>query len=69
MNVTDHQPAGTGPRWARMDRDVAMRLATTEYERFLDLLRLLSQDDWTKATDCPRPVRPGPIWVDTPRRR
>jgi uncharacterized protein (TIGR03083 family) len=37
-----------------MDRDVAMRLATTEYERFLDLLRSLSQSDWTKATDCPR---------------
>jgi uncharacterized protein (TIGR03083 family) len=37
-----------------MDRDVAMQLATTEYERFLDLLRSLSQDDWTKATDCPQ---------------
>ena len=54
MNVTDHQQAGTGPRRPRMDRDVAMRLAATEYERFLDLLRSLSQDDWTKATDCPQ---------------
>jgi uncharacterized protein (TIGR03083 family) len=54
MNVTDHQPAGTGPRRPRMDRDVAMRLAATEYERFLDLLRSLSQDDWTKTTDCPQ---------------
>lgn len=54
MNVTDHQQAGTGPRYPRMDRDAAMRLATTEYERFLDLLRSLSQDDWTKATDCPQ---------------
>ncbi|QGN59461.1 maleylpyruvate isomerase family mycothiol-dependent enzyme [Nostocoides sp. HKS02] len=29
-----------------------MRLATTEYQRFLDLLRSLSGDDWTKPTDC-----------------
>lgn len=52
MNATDHQPTGTRPRWPRMDRDLAMRLATTEYQRFLDLLRSLSQDDWTKPTDC-----------------
>ena len=54
MNATDHQPTGTGPRRPRVDRDLAMTLATTEYERFLDLLRSLSQDDWTKATDCPQ---------------
>lgn len=54
MDVTDHQGTGTGPRRPRMDRDVAMRLATTEYERFLDLLRSLSLDDWTRPTDCPR---------------
>jgi uncharacterized protein (TIGR03083 family) len=36
-----------------MDREVAMRLAETEYERFLDLLRSLRPEDWNKATDCP----------------
>lgn len=53
MNATDHHQSGTEARWPRMDRDVAMRLARTEYERFLDLLRSLSEDDWTRATDCP----------------
>ncbi len=36
-----------------MDREVAMRLAETEYARFLDLLRSLSPEDWTTATECP----------------
>jgi uncharacterized protein (TIGR03083 family) len=31
----------------------AMRLAATEYQRFLDLLRSLGPPDWTKSTDCP----------------
>lgn len=30
-----------------------MQLARTEYERFLDLLRSLSPDDWGAPTDCP----------------
>lgn len=54
MNTADHLQTGAGPRTPRMDRAVAMQLATTEYKRFLDLLRSLSQDDWTKATDCPQ---------------
>ncbi|MEO7058590.1 MAG: maleylpyruvate isomerase family mycothiol-dependent enzyme [Lapillicoccus sp.] len=53
MNTTDHPHTDTGPRRPRMDRGVAMRLAETEYERFLDLLRSLSPDDWSKTTDCP----------------
>ncbi len=32
---------------------MAMRLAETEYERFLGLLRSLSPDDWHKPTECP----------------
>lgn len=36
-----------------MDREVAMRLAETEYEQFLALLRQLSPEDWSKPTDCP----------------
>jgi uncharacterized protein (TIGR03083 family) len=31
----------------------AMALGTTEYQRFIDLLRSLSADDWTAPTDCP----------------
>ncbi|MEO5610924.1 MAG: maleylpyruvate isomerase family mycothiol-dependent enzyme [Ornithinibacter sp.] len=53
MKTTDHPHTETGPRRPRMDREVAMRLAETEYERSLDLLRALSSDDWTKPTDCP----------------
>ena len=30
-----------------------MRLAATEYERFLTQLRGLQQGDWTRPTDCP----------------
>lgn len=53
MNTTDHPHTEAGPQRSRMDREVAMRLAETEYERFLDLLRSLSPDDWSKPTDCP----------------
>lgn len=53
MNTTGHPDTTTAPRRPRMDRDVAMRLAETEYKRFLDLLLSLSPDDWSKPTDCP----------------
>ena len=53
MNATDQRPVETGPRRPRMAREVAMRLAETEYERFLELLRSLSPDDWSRPTDCP----------------
>jgi uncharacterized protein (TIGR03083 family) len=36
-----------------LDRDVAMRLAATEYQRVADLLRRLRPDDWRAPTDCP----------------
>lgn len=32
----------------------AMRLAKTEYERMLDLLQSLSDEDWSRPTDCAR---------------
>jgi uncharacterized protein (TIGR03083 family) len=44
----------TGPLKSNLDREVAMRLAATEYGRFLDLLRSLRSEDWTKPTNCPR---------------
>jgi uncharacterized protein (TIGR03083 family) len=51
---TTHRPhTETGPRRPRMDREVAMQLAQTEYERFLDLLRSLSPQDWARPTECP----------------
>ena len=40
-------------RVAAMSHDRAMRLAATEYQRFLDLLRSLQPRDWTTPTDCP----------------
>ena len=40
-------------RVAAMSHDQAMRLAATEYQRFLDLLRSLQPRDWTTPTACP----------------
>jgi uncharacterized protein (TIGR03083 family) len=34
-------------------RTEAQHLAATEYERFIDQLRALSDDDWRQPTDCP----------------
>jgi uncharacterized protein (TIGR03083 family) len=45
--------AATAPRRSQLDRAVAMRLAATEYDRFLAELRRLGIDDWFRATDCP----------------
>lgn len=42
----------TKPLRSGLDRKVAMRLAETEYGRFLDLLRALRPDDWAKRTVC-----------------
>jgi uncharacterized protein (TIGR03083 family) len=36
-----------------LDRPTAMRLAATEYQRFVSLLRTLEPDDWTRETECP----------------
>lgn len=36
-----------------LDRTVAMRLATTEYQRFAEQLRTLTDDDWDRPTACP----------------
>jgi len=39
-------------RSAALPRETAMRLAGTEYQRFLELLRSLRDADWTKPTEC-----------------
>jgi uncharacterized protein (TIGR03083 family) len=36
-----------------LERGTAMRLAVIEYQRFLELLRSLRAEDWTKPTECP----------------
>ena len=41
------------PRAPVLPRDVAMRLAAAEYERFADMLRALRPGDWTRPTECP----------------
>jgi uncharacterized protein (TIGR03083 family) len=41
------------PRTATLPRDIAMRLAGTEYQRFGDLLRVLGPGDWSRPTECP----------------
>jgi uncharacterized protein (TIGR03083 family) len=44
--------APSTPRDVAMSRDTAMRLAATEYQRFLDLLRALGPGDWARPTEC-----------------
>lgn len=41
------------PRSPALDRSTAMRLAATEYDRFLAQLRSLSSEDWATETECP----------------
>jgi uncharacterized protein (TIGR03083 family) len=46
-------PRRTTPRRPVLARPTAMRLAATEYQRVVDLLRSLRPDDWARPTDCP----------------
>ena len=46
-------PVVAGPRRSQLDRATAMRLAATEYERYVLHLGDLSTEDWTRPTDCP----------------
>jgi uncharacterized protein (TIGR03083 family) len=41
------------PRTPVLERDTAMRLAATEYDRFVGQLRRLSDEDWRRQTECP----------------
>jgi uncharacterized protein (TIGR03083 family) len=45
--------ASDRPRTAALPRATAMRLASTEYQRFLDMLRGLRPKDWAQPTECP----------------
>ena len=54
MTTTTAATTGTTrPRRSALDRTTALRLAATEYRRYLDQLRSLGRDDWSRATDCP----------------
>jgi uncharacterized protein (TIGR03083 family) len=46
-------PTQDSPRRPALDRPTAMTLAETAYQRFLVQLRDLSDDDWSRPTDCP----------------
>ena len=52
MTATSSAPT-LAPRQSRLDRAVAMRLAATEYDRFLAELRRLTPQDWSRPTECP----------------
>ena len=51
MTATDTRPTAP-PRRSLLDRATAMRLAATEYGRYLDQLRTLDAADWGRPTDC-----------------
>jgi uncharacterized protein (TIGR03083 family) len=54
MTMTETEKATKkNPRQPRLDRELAVRLAATEYERVADLLDGLSPDQWLAPTDCP----------------
>ena len=42
-----------GPWVSAFERDTAMWLAATEYERLADLLAELTPEEWCRATECP----------------
>lgn len=50
---TTTRPSAQLPRRSALDRDVAMQLAATEYDRFLEQLRALDASDWQARTECP----------------
>ena len=52
-NTARTHTTATGPWRPAMSRDVAMRLAATEYQRFSAQLQRLSAHDWSRPTDCP----------------
>lgn len=51
--MTTTRPATTAPRRPALDRPTAMRLAATEYDRVVELLRSLPPEAWLTRTACP----------------
>lgn len=52
MTTTTAPRTQIEPRRPALDRDTAMRLARTEYDRFVDQLRVLSDAEWSRPTAC-----------------
>jgi len=52
MTTKATHSTSTRARRSTLDRGTALRLAATEYERYLDLLRTLGSGDWTQSTEC-----------------
>ncbi len=50
---TQQDPTKQDPRMPLLERDVAMRLATTEYERVAVQFESLTPEHWALPTDCP----------------
>jgi uncharacterized protein (TIGR03083 family) len=50
---TERYRSKRDPRMPHLERDVAIRLATTEYERVADQFAHLSPGQWSSPTDCP----------------
>jgi uncharacterized protein (TIGR03083 family) len=51
--LEDGAITATAPRTPALERTLAMRLAADEYDRFVDQLRALSVEDWSRPTACP----------------
>jgi uncharacterized protein (TIGR03083 family) len=51
--MTTEQTTTTAPRASVLDRELAMRLAATEYDRVVALLERLTPEQWSAPTDCP----------------
>jgi uncharacterized protein (TIGR03083 family) len=51
--MTASAPARPRPRPPALDRDTAYRLAATEYDRYLQVVRSLAPEDWGRSTACP----------------
>ncbi len=52
MITTAAVTAASSPRTPALPRDVAMRVAAHEYDRFVAQLRELSPEDWSRPTVC-----------------
>ena len=51
--MTIDQTTKKAPRRSILDRDLAMALAATEYDKVAALLAGLTSEQWTAPTDCP----------------
>ena len=51
--MTIERTAKPAPRKSMLDRDLAMALARTEYEKVVALLAGLTSEQWSAPTDCP----------------